>query len=237
MILRTDDITYITAPFDGYIDSVAVKAGEEIKEGQLLLDLDKKDLLLEEASLLAERNRAQREAEKARAAGELADMCIALAQFDQVAAKLDITQNRLRQAEVTSPYDGVIIEGDQQERTGSPVKQGEVLFKVGRLKEIYAEAKVSENEVHHIAVGTCGQIALASRPQDFFDVTVRLMEPSAVVSQKDNVFLTRCAFTAPVAPWLRPGMTGVSKINAGRHTILWILSHRTVDFLRLKLWW
>jgi multidrug resistance efflux pump len=237
MILRTDDIIYITAPFDGYIDSVAVKAGEEIGEGQSLLNLDKKDLLLEESSLLAERNRAQREAEKARAAGELADMCIAQAQYDQASAKLDITQNRLRQAAVTSPYDGVIIEGDQRERTGSPVKQGEVLFKVGRLKDIYAEAKVSENEVHHIALGACGQIALASRPQDFFGVTVRLLEPSAVVSQKDNVFLTRCAFTAPVPPWFRPGMTGVSKINAGRHTILWILSHRTIDFLRLKLWW
>jgi multidrug resistance efflux pump len=237
MILRTDDVTYITAPFDGYIDSVAVKAGEDIKAGQSLLALDKKDLLLEEASLLAERNRAQREAEKARAAGELADMCIAQAQFDQVAARLDITQRRLGQAEVASPYDGVIIEGDQQERTGSPVKQGEVLFKIGRLRDIYAEAKVSEYEVHHIGAGARGQIALASRPQEFFDVTVRLLEPSAVVSQKDNVFLTRCAFAAPVPAWFRPGMTGVSKISAGRHTILWILSHRTVDFLRLKLWW
>jgi hypothetical protein len=32
-------------------------------------------------------------------------------------------------------------------------------------------------------------------------------------------------------------MTGVSKLNAGRRTLFWIISHRTLDFLRLKLWW
>jgi hypothetical protein len=32
-------------------------------------------------------------------------------------------------------------------------------------------------------------------------------------------------------------MTGISKINGGRKTLLWIVSHRTVDFIRLKLWW
>jgi hypothetical protein len=63
------------------------------------------------------------------------------------------------------------------------------------------------------------------------------VEPSAVVSQKDNVFLVRCAFNRPVPGYFRPGMTGISKINAGRKTLLWIVGHRTVDFLRLKLWW
>jgi hypothetical protein len=237
MILRTDDVVYITAPFDGYIDSVGVKPGDAVAAAATLLTIDKKDLLLEEASLLAEKNREQREVEKARAAGELADMCIAQARFDQVTSKLDITRYRLGQAALTAPYDGVVTEGDQREKIGSPVKQGEILFKIGRITKVYAEAKVSEMEIHNVKNGAAGQIALASRPADPFDVAVSLIEPSAVVTAKDNVFLVRCTFVKPVPAWFRPGMTGVSKINAGRKTLLWIAAHRTVDFLRLKLWW
>jgi hypothetical protein len=32
-------------------------------------------------------------------------------------------------------------------------------------------------------------------------------------------------------------MSGIAKINAGERSLLWIITHRTVDFLRLKLWW
>ncbi|HEX3019022.1 MAG TPA: efflux RND transporter periplasmic adaptor subunit [Chitinispirillaceae bacterium] len=237
MILRTDDVSYITAPFDGYIQNVNIKPGELVKTNQILLSIDKKDLLLEEASLLAEKNREEREVEKARASGELADMCISQARYDQSYAKLSIVRYRLNQADILAPYDGVLIEGDQQEKIGAPVKQGEILFKTGRIKDIYSEAKVSELEIQNIKNGAQGEIALAGKPQKPFKISVSLIVPSAVVNDKDNVFLVRCKFTEPVPEWFRPGMTGVSKINAGKKTILWIICHRTVDFLRLKLWW
>jgi hypothetical protein len=32
-------------------------------------------------------------------------------------------------------------------------------------------------------------------------------------------------------------MSGVAKVNVGERNILWIFTHRTVDFLRLYLWW
>ena len=35
----------------------------------------------------------------------------------------------------------------------------------------------------------------------------------------------------------RPGMSGLCKLNVEKRTLLWILTHRTVDFLRLWLWW
>lgn len=237
MIIRTDDVSYLTAPFDGYIETVHVRTGDAIKKGHILLSLDKKDLLLEEAGLIAERNRLAREVEKARAAGELADMCIAQARLDQTNARLDINHYKLEQAQITAPFDGVIIEGDQLERIGSPVKQGEILFRTGGIRALYAESKVSENEVQNVKMGSTGQIALASRPQEPHDIAVDLIEPSAVVAEKDNVFLVRCKFTNSIPSYLRPGMTGISKINAGKKTLLWIACHRTIDFLRLKFWW
>jgi multidrug efflux pump subunit AcrA (membrane-fusion protein) len=237
MILRTDDVVYITAPYDGYIDSVGVKPGDLVMTNNILLSLDNKDLLLEQASLIADRNREQREIEKARAEESLADMCISQARLDQVNVKIEINKFKLDQAAIFAPYDGVVIEGDQKEKVGSPVKQGEILFKIGRIKDIYAEAKVNESEIQNIKAFSSGQIAIASRPQDHFNIKVNLIEPSAVVADKGNVFLVRCKLNDSAPGWFRPGMTGIAKVNAGYKTIMWIISHRTIDFIRLKLWW
>jgi hypothetical protein len=32
-------------------------------------------------------------------------------------------------------------------------------------------------------------------------------------------------------------MSGVAKINVGQRSLLWVLTRRTVDFLRMFLWW
>ena len=39
------------------------------------------------------------------------------------------------------------------------------------------------------------------------------------------------------ADWMRPQQTGTAKSDAGRERVIWIATHRLVDFLRLKLWW
>ena len=35
---------------------------------------------------------------------------------------------------------------------------------------------------------------------------------------------------------VRPGMQGVAKIEAGRQSAGWVLTHRIIDWLRLALW-
>jgi hypothetical protein len=63
------------------------------------------------------------------------------------------------------------------------------------------------------------------------------MEPMAVPKEKGNVFIIHASFPDGVQPWWRPGMTGVAKLDIGRRKFIWVLAHRTVDFLRLRLWW
>ena len=37
--------------------------------------------------------------------------------------------------------------------------------------------------------------------------------------------------------FIKPGMAGEARIDAGNKRLVWIWTHRLVDFLRLKLWW
>jgi hypothetical protein len=236
-VLRSDDVSYLTGPFDGFINEVLVRPGDVVTKGDKLAALDTSELLLEEAGALADMNRYLREAEKARAAGALADMRISQALADQAKARLEATRYRLARAVVRSPFDGVVVEGDLRERLGAPVKQGDALFKVARLETLYVEAEINERDVHDLVGRTTGEIAFVTQPRLKYPVRVTRVEPAAAPGKEGNYFLVRCALDGTPQPWWRPGMSGVCKLNVEKRSLLWIITHRTVDFLRLKLWW
>lgn len=235
--LRSDEVAYLTTPFDGYIHNVFVRPGDTVTNGSPLLSLDTSELELEESAALADLNRYLREAEKARAAKALAEMRISQALADQSKARLDLVRYRLDRAVIKSPFAGVVAEGDLRERLGAPVKQGEPLFKIARTDTLYVEAEINERDVHEILGRATGEIAFVSQPKLKYPIRIVAIEPAAVSKTAGNVFLVRCAFDGGPQPWWRPGMSGVCKLSVEKRTLFWILTHRTVDFLRLWLWW
>ncbi len=236
-ILRSDELVYLSAPFDGFIESVAVRPGDTLAAGAPLLSLNTDQLQLDEAAAVADQTRYRREAEKARAKDSPADMRIAMALADQATARLDLVRFRLRQARLASPFEGVVVEGDLRQRLGAPVHQGDALFKIARLDALYVEVDVEERDVHEILGKTAGQIAFLAQPRRKFPVRITKVEPAAMPKERANVFLVRGALEGDREPWWRPGMSGICKIDVERRTLAWILGHRTVDFLRLYLWW
>jgi Barrel-sandwich domain of CusB or HlyD membrane-fusion/GAF domain len=236
-ILRSDEAEYMTAPFDGYIDQVYARAGDLVTNGQPLLLLNRSELLLEQASAAADVAHYTRESEKAQAEGDISDMRIDDAQAKQAQAQLDLALYRLNNAAIKATFDGVVVEGDLRERIGSPVKQGDPLYKVARIDTLYAEAEIPERDVKEVLGSTKGQIAFVTQPKLKFPVTVQMFEPAAVTKKDGNVFLMRLEPVNGAENWWRPGMTGLCKLEAHKHSLFWILTHRTVDFLRMKFWW
>lgn len=236
-IVRSDDVSYLTAPYDGYINEVFVRAGDVVEKDAKLVALDTSDLLLDESAAVADMNRYLREAEKARAAGSLADMRIAQALADQSRARLDIIRYRLERAVIRVPFAGVVVEGDLRDRLKAPVKQGDALLKVAKLQTLYVEAEIDERDIHEIIGRTNGEIAFVTQPKLKYPVQIARIEPAAMPKKDGNFFMVRCAFDGSAQSWWRPGMSGVCKLSVEKRTIFWIISHRTVDFLRLKLWW
>jgi len=236
-LLKTDDLAYIPSPFDGYIHEVHVKVGDHVKKMAPLLSLDTRELLLEESTAIANQNRYSRESEKARAQNALADMKVALALEEQAKARLKMVRYHIAHAQLKVPFAGIVVEGDLEELLGAPVKKGDVLFKVARIEKMYAELKVDERDVHELTESATGEIAFVSRPDLKFPVKVERINPVAISEENQNVFLVRAFFPEKVSNWWRPGMSGVAKINVGKRNILWIFTHRTIDFLRIFFWW
>jgi len=143
----------------------------------------------------------------------------------------------LEHSELKAPFAGIVVEGDLKELLGAPVKKGDVLFKVARIEKMYAELKVNERDIHEVAADATGEIAFVSRPDLTFPIRVERIDPVAVTQEKENIYLVRVLFQEVASPWWRPGMSGVAKINVGKRNILWIFTHRTIDFLRIFFWW
>jgi multidrug resistance efflux pump len=235
-IVRADALQHLPAPFDGYIAEAPVRPGDLVHAGDLLLKLDTSDLLVEQSSAIADVQRHASEAEKAEANRQLADLRVARAMQAQSQAQLDLVCYRLTRAELRAPFEGVVIEGDLRERIGAPVKAGDILVKVSQLKKLYVEMRVPARDIDQIAQSRRAEVAFTSRPEDTFALQIERIEPQATADKEGNVFLVRGNFDR-AASWFRPGMSGIAKIDAGHRSLLWLATHRLIDFLRLKLWW
>lgn len=236
-IVQSEEVAFLTSPFDSYIEEVHREAPAEVTEGELLLTLRTDELRLQEAAELANVAAASRQAERARAVNQLADMRIALAQVQQAEARLAIVRDQLGQAEIRAPFDAVIVEGDLMELRGKPIEKGSPLFKLAQLDKLCVEAKIDERDVHEVALQQMGEIAFVSQPKDHYPIQVTQMQAAAFPEGEGNVFRLKGAFQTTPEAWFRPGMTGVAKIDVGKRRIMWILGHRTVDFFRMWLWW
>ncbi len=236
-LVRSDTLVNLPAPFEGYLAEVPVRVGDRVRAGDVLIRLDKRELLLEQNSQVAELARYEADRAQAEVERRLADMRAAAAGKEQTQASLDIVRFRLARADITAPTDGVVIEGDLRERIGTPVKAGDLLMRMTQIEAMYVEIEVPERDAHAVLASRGGEIAFATLPDPRYPVVVDRLEPVARVKPEGNVFVLRAHITAPAGSvWWRPGMSGVAKIDAGRKSIFWLLTHRLVDFIRLKLW-
>ncbi|MCX6874884.1 MAG: efflux RND transporter periplasmic adaptor subunit [Verrucomicrobia bacterium] len=236
-IVETDGVAMVTAPFDGFLDEVAVRVGDDVAKGAALFSLDTKELSLQEAQMAAEWRHQTATALKAEGDGKLPDLRIAEASAAQSLAKLELVRFRLSQALVKAPCHGVVIEGDLREKLGAPVRQGEVMVKLVQLDELFLEIQIDERDIDELTADASGEIAFTADPSQRLACRIERIEPATQTRQAGNVFVARALAVDGVQAWWRPGMGGVAKINVGRRSFWWLLTHRTTDFLRMKLWW
>lgn len=236
-LLKTEAAAITAAPFPGYIDKVFYHLGDVVQKGDPLLTLDRRELLLDQANGLASRDKHDREARSNEAQGKLAEALMSKAERSQDDARLAIVEHRLGKTEVRAPFTGVAVEGDLRERLNAPVQLGEPLVKIVQLKDLYGQLQVDERDIGYLHQGMVGELAFASRPSEKFAVTVERFEPVAEVHEEGNVFLLRVRIQGVAQDWWRPGMSGLCKITVQPRSLLWVLSHRTWETLRLWLWW
>jgi multidrug resistance efflux pump len=169
------------------------------------------------------------------AAGQRVEQRLAAAQAAQAGAQLALTQDKLRRTQIAAPFDAVVVQGDLSQLRGAPVEQGKTLFELAPLDAWRVVLKVDERDIVHLREGQRGEIALVGVSGRRYPITVQRITAVASAQDGKNQFRVEAALDESGAG-LSPGMEGVAKIDAGSRTLLWLATHRWLDWLRLMAW-
>jgi RND family efflux transporter MFP subunit len=225
----------VSAPFDGYITEARARAGDVVKQGDLMCLLDDRDFRLERLKWLSQKEQLSKEYREALAKHDRPQVRIVQAKIDQADAELSLIDEQLSRTKVVAPFDGVVMKGDLSQSLGAPVERGEVLFEVAPLESYRVIVEVDERDIADVAVGQRGELALPSLPGEVTPLSVEKITPVSVAKEGRNYFRVE-AHLDKSSNRLRPGMEGIGKITVDRRRLFWIWTHELIDWLRLKLW-
>lgn len=226
----------ITAPFDGFIDEIAVVSGDSVEVGQLLGQLEQRELEIEGARRDGDVASAEAQFRTAMADHDWQATTIARARLDRERALRALVDQRLEKIELRAPIAGRIVSSDTGDATGAPVRRGETLFEIAKGDNYEVHLLVHERDIREIHVGQKGTLSLTARPGEKLGLLVHTIHPLA--ERIDGVSRFRILASLDVFSGVspRPGESGVAKLDAG-----------TTNFVRLwgqpirqrltELWW
>ncbi len=225
----------VTAPYDGVVGAVAVNAGDRVAAGDLLCELDHRELDLQRDQIEAELAMLEQKRTRALAERKPAEARLVEAEQTLVKAKLGLVTRRIERSRVTSPISGVVVSGDLRSRVMGVVKQGERLFEVAPPDQWRVLITVPERLSSDLTAGLAGRFTTRAKPEESHTLTLDRVRPTAEMRDGKNVVIIE-ADARIHADWLRPEMEGTAQIDAGRRPVWMLLSKRLLDYLRLNYW-
>lgn len=225
----------LVAPADGYLEHAHVRPGDEVRAGQVLVELAREDLELERRKWQSELAQHENAAPAALARGDRSEFVISQALADEARAKLGLVDEQMARAHVRAPFDGLVIMGDLSQNLGAPVRRGDMLVTVAPANEFRLILEVDERDIADVAIGQRGNLALGALPGRNFEFEVSRISPVAVARDGRNFFEVECQLDESLVA-MRPGLHGVARISVDQRPIAWVLTHRLIDWVRIAAW-
>ena len=250
---------HVYAGAKGRVAEVLIRHGDRVQAGQLLVQL--RDPELEMAATENEGQRitlAQRVLslerlllepkgmaadERLRISGELAE---ARERLQTLAAQRQLFERRLKELEVASPIDGVVITWDVENRLMNlPVQRGQFLLTVADPSQDWQlELDVPERHVGRIVAAQRSlqqpdlpvRYQLATDPGRTF--TGRMAEihlGAEVRGEHGNTVQVKVSIEKDILPHLRPGATANAKVYCGRRPLIYVWFHDVWAFWQSRV--
>lgn len=242
--ITAEDRRAVASPTEGFVGQVGkigdgeVRPGMRVKQGDVLLTLDTRDLVLQRGEALTRANALQKQADqKLHQEGKTAEAMIALEERKAELAKAELLTYRIERSSIRSPIDGEVLRGDWRDRVGAPVKEGDVLFEIAALESLEIEANVAERDIQLVKAQAKGEVATTSNPAISHPFTVTRIVPLGEPKEGSNVFKVYGKVDGEQIDYFKPGMVGEAKIETEPRRLIWVWTHRLTDWMRLKFWW
>lgn len=225
----------------GQITKMTVEVGSNVRPGDLIVQIDTRDLINAANQAQADFDAAQAKlntstAQKKRSddlfkqriitaqENETANLDFANAQASYVRSKtsLDLAQQRLEDATVRAPVVGTVIEktvslGQVIQAGTTSMGGGSTILKMADLSRVRARALVNETDIGQIVAGQEATVTVDAFPDRPFRGRVEKVEPQAVVQQNVTMFPVLISLSNEEG-LLKPGMNGEAAVLVDRRT-------------------
>jgi len=227
----------ISATSSAWIDSITVNEGDDVKKGQHLISLDRKQLLANykaatssvrsaEARLKQEganRKRIETMYEQNMASDQeleaaLASYEIANSQLEQAKANLESRKDNLDKARIVAPQAGTVtsINKEVGDLAIGGMFQADVLMTVSDLSKMEVIVDVNENDVISVSLGDTTEIEIdAFQDTVFYGIVTEIAhkaQSTAMGSQEQVTNFEVKITMIDVPAGIRPGMSATANI-------------------------
>ncbi len=208
---------------EGVIQHIAIKGGQSVKSGQLLMQMSSEIATAELKRAKADVKLRREEAERAKSLLERNvnsqyDVDKALAQLDTALANEEIVHAELDKRRITAPFSGQL--GIRQVNVGSYVQQGEALIELVSLNPLYVDFKIPETAIASVNVGDRLSIHIPAMPDLKPYANIRSISPS--VNEKTRTIAVRATIDNSDLV-LKPGLFAKIQLPVKSNTsVFWL---------------
>jgi hypothetical protein len=234
-VIEPTEVRHLTAPFAGRIAAASCEEGQVVTAGQVLVQLHVSELEVERDRIRGAIAAGEVEADAARSADDHAKARILSARVDVDRAALAAVEDRIARAVIVAPCDGFVLRGKPRELVGSTLAAGETLVEFVPGDALQVTLDIPERSILHVGEGARAEFRPKARPDLSLEAGLTHVRPVAEVRDASNVYVAKAALSK-VEPWMRTGVEGIARIDAGSKPVWWAMLHGLVDEVRLRLW-
>ncbi|MEX2155023.1 MAG: efflux RND transporter periplasmic adaptor subunit [Gemmatimonadaceae bacterium] len=236
-VVEPINVVEVKSKASGLITKMNVETGHLVKPGDLLVQVDTRDVQNQYNQAAADEKAAEARLEvsiaQKRRADEMFKERVITAQEHETAAldyanaqaaairaraNSDLAQQRLDDARVTSPIAGTVIERTVSQgmvitsATGGSASGGTTLLKMADLTRVRMRAQFNETDIGQIRAGQPAVVIVDAYPERRFQGVVEKIEPQAVVTQGVTMFPVLVTLSN-LDGALKPGMNGEVQVQ------------------------
>ncbi|MCA9126400.1 MAG: efflux RND transporter periplasmic adaptor subunit [Planctomycetales bacterium] len=234
--LEPESRTFIASPIEGRVLNALVRPGDAVTAGQKLAELDDRDLVWQLSAAQAEYETATKKRDTALATRSAGDLRVAQLEQQRVATEIESLKEKLQRMVLTSPLDGVIVQGDWFQNKGAPVARGDTIFEIAPLQSMRVEVHLDTEDLAHIDAGCSAYLHVDGAHGESWQGTIERIDARGQIVEGNVVFVAEMQ-VANDQQLLRPGMRGSVRIAAGWKSIGWLLFQRPYVWCMKQLVW
>lgn len=238
-VVEPINVIEVKSKASGLITEMPVETGTDVRPGDLLVQVDTRDVKSQYEQALADVRAAEARVEVVEAQRKRSDELFAQriitaqeheaaqldyanaqAQLVRSRASIDLAQQRLDDATVRAPVAGTVIEktvsvGQVITSATGAFGGGTTLLKMADLSKVRVRALVNETDIGSVRSGLPATVVVDAYPDRPFRGSVEKIEPQAVVQQSVTMFPVLVSIEN-VEGLLKPGMNGEVSILIDR---------------------